>query len=72
VGGSGDDTLTAGPGPNDILFGGSGTTAYRVGSSFGQDTVNNAGSANTPDGEIDLVPASPTRTYGSSGAATIW
>ena len=54
VGGSGDDTVTAGAGTNDILFGGSGTTAYRFGSSFGQDTVNNAGSANTPAGEIDF------------------
>jgi hypothetical protein len=47
---SGDDTLTAGAETNDILFGSSGTTAYRFGSSFGRNTVNNAGSANMPAG----------------------
>jgi Ca2+-binding RTX toxin-like protein len=54
TGGAGANTLIAGTG-NDILTGGTGTTAYQFGSSFGQDTINNYGSANTPKGEIDFT-----------------
>jgi Ca2+-binding RTX toxin-like protein len=54
TGGAGTDTLIAGTG-NDTLTGGSGATTYQFGSSFGQDTINNYGSTNTPAGAIDFT-----------------
>ena len=55
IGGAGADTLAPGTG-NDTLDGGTGYTAYSFGTTFGQDTINNAYAGNTTaKGEIDFA-----------------
>ena len=53
--GNGGDTLIAGTG-SDTMNGGNAATTYKVGASFGQDTINNAaGGSTTAKGEVDFA-----------------
>jgi RTX calcium-binding nonapeptide repeat (4 copies) len=54
IGRGGNDVLT-GNGGSDLLIGGGGNDTYRLGSTFGQSTINNvSGSSTSPNGQIDF------------------